>query len=254
MTYPPQTPWTRPGAGWPPARGPVPHRAAPPGRPQPPGPHPPEPTPEPPSWPPEHPRPGHEQPRPEPPQIPRSHVTPYLDTGSSWWEERLFEQRVLLATGRLDAERATALAAKLLTLDAVGEGPITLRIDTGNAEMGAAWLLVDTLDALVTPVHALVVGEIGGGSLGLLTAVAERRSHRHARFRLADPPLSGIVGTAERVSGEFASQQRLLDAFHTRLAATTGRDPDEIAADLRRGRFLTADQAVDYGLVTAILG
>ncbi|HEV2088531.1 MAG TPA: ATP-dependent Clp protease proteolytic subunit [Cryptosporangiaceae bacterium] len=181
-------------------------------------------------------------------------MTPYPDGGGSWWEERLFEQRILLATGRLDAERATALAAKLLTLDATGDGPISLRIDTGNAELGAAWLLVDTLDALVTPVHALVVGEVGGGSLALLTAVTERRSHPHARFRLADPPLSGIAGTAEQISGEFASQQGLLDAFHARLAATTGQDLSEITADLRRGRFLTADEAVRYGLVTALLG
>ena len=56
-------------------------------------------------------------------------MTPYPD-GASWWEERLFDQRIVLATGRLDRERATSLAAKVLTLDALGREAITLRLDS----------------------------------------------------------------------------------------------------------------------------
>jgi ATP-dependent Clp protease, protease subunit len=180
-------------------------------------------------------------------------VTPYPD-GASWWEERLFEQRVVLATGRLDRERATALAAKVLTLDALGREKITLRLDSEGADLDGVWSLVDTLDLLTAPVHLLVVGEAGGGSLALLTAVAERRAHPHARFRLAEPRLPGIAGTAERVAGEFAAHRALLDAFTERLARTTGRQVDQVAEDLRRGRFLTAEQAVGYGLVSALTG
>lgn len=223
--------------GWPPL----------PGRPDPLRPSPPEPD-----------RPGRETPFGPGPTTPSRlpvappTVTPYPDGGGSWWEERLFDQRVLIATGRLDRVRATALAAKLLTLDALDSAPITLRLDSDGADLEAVWSLVDTLDLLVTPVHLLVTGELGGAALVLLTAVAERHAHPHARFRLSEPRLPGMVGTAERVTGEFEGHRRLLTAFTERLAGTVGRPVDEVADDLRRGRFLPAPDAVEYGLVTAL--
>jgi ATP-dependent Clp protease protease subunit len=154
--------------------------------------------------------------------------------------------------GRLDAERAAVVAAQLLLLDAKNGDPVTLRLDSPDADLTAVWTLTDTLDALVVDVNALVVGELGGGSLALLTAATGRQAHPHARFRLSDPVLGQIHGTASEVSGEAAANQQSLDAFRARLAELTGRDLDDIETDLRRGRFLTAPEAVEYGLVTAL--
>ena len=210
----------------------------------------------PPGWPPRRPDFPPEYPGPTPPSrlpVGPSAMVAYPDGGGNWWEERLFDQRVLMATGRLDRERATALSAKLLTLDALDGDPITVRLDSEGADLDAVWSLVDTLDQLAAPVHVHVVGEVGGGSLALLTGVAERRSFPHARFRLAEPRLPHLAGTAEKIAGEFAGQQRLLDAFRARLAESTGRPLDDLTEDLRRGRFLTAPQAVEYGLVTGLV-
>jgi ATP-dependent Clp protease protease subunit len=156
----------------------------------------------------------------------------------------------VLINGPIDGERASQIASRLLLLDSRGRRPVTLRLDSGSADLTAVWTLVDTLDALVVPVHALVVGELGGGGLALLTAVAERSAHPHARFRLADPSLPGITGTAGQIAGEAAANQALVDAFHERLADLTGRGVEEVADDFRRGRFLTAQAAVEYGLIT----
>lgn len=170
----------------------------------------------------------------------------------SLWEDRLLDQRIVQISGPIDTERASQIAARLLLLDSRGRRPVTVRLDSAGADLTAVWTLVDTLDALVVPVHALVVGELGGGSLALLTAVAERYAHPHARFRLGEPSLPHVTGVAEEIAGEVAANQFLLDAFHERLTDLTGRPIEEIRADLRRGRFLTAPAAVEYGLISEV--
>ncbi|WP_051571291.1 ATP-dependent Clp protease proteolytic subunit [Cryptosporangium arvum] len=168
------------------------------------------------------------------------------------WEDRLLDQRIVQINGPIDADVASRVASRLLLLDTRTQRPVALRLNSGNADLTAVWTLVDTLDALVVPVHALVVGELGGGSLALLTAVAERYAHPHARFRLADPSLPNITGTAGELAGEAAANQKLVDSLHARVAELTGKPLDDVVGDFRRGRFLTADDAVEYGLVTDV--
>ena len=206
---------------------------------------------QPPGWEPVPPgQPGPPQP-PAWPSLPTPPPTPAEDI-RALWEDRLLDQRIVLVNGPLDAERASQCASRLLLLDSRGRQPVTLRLDSSNADLTAVWTLVDTLDALVVPVHALVVGELGGGSLALLTAVSERYAHPHARFRLANPSLPRILGTAGEIAGEAAANQALVDAFHQRLADLTGRPVDQISEDFRRGRFLPAPAAIEYGLITAL--
>ena len=209
----------------------------------------------PPNWqPPQPPHPPQpEQPRPYwPPTPPPTPPQPPAEDVRELWEDRLLDQRIVQINGRIDNDVASRVASRLLLLDGRTSRPITLRLNSGNADLTAVWTLVDTLDALVVGVHALVVGELGGGSLALLTAVSERYAHPHARFRLADPSLPGIVGTAGELAGEAAANKTLVDSFHARLAELTGKTLDEVADDFGRGRFLTAADAVEYGLITDI--
>ena len=205
----------------------------------------------PPGWQPSAPPP--EQPRPYwPPTPPPSPPQPPAEEVRELWEDRLLDQRIVQINGRIDDDVASRAASRLLLLDSRTHRPVTLRLNSGTADLTAIWTLVDTLDALVVPVHALVVGELGGGSLALLTAVAERYAHPHARFRLSEPSLPGITGTAGEIAGEAAANQALVDAFHARLAELTGRPLDDLVDDFRRGRFLTAPDAVEYGLITDV--
>ncbi|GAA0280223.1 ATP-dependent Clp protease proteolytic subunit [Cryptosporangium japonicum] len=224
----------------------------PPERPQPWGPRPPEWRP--PGWQPPQPPPASpEPPRPYfPPTPPPTPPQPPAEDVRELWEDRLLDQRIVQINGPIDADVASRVASRLLLLDAGTHRPVTLRLNSGNADLAAVWTLVDTLDALVVPVHALVVGELGGGSLALLTAVAERYAHPHARFRLADPSLPTITGTAGELAGEAAANQKLIDSFHARVAELTGKPLEEVVDDFRRGRFLTVADAVEYGLVTEV--
>jgi ATP-dependent Clp protease, protease subunit len=156
-------------------------------------------------------------------------------------------------TGRLDDAVAARAAAELLSLEAAGDTAIALHVDSRDGTLEAAFLLMDTVEALGAPLHAHCRGQAGGPVVGVV-AVARRRSATvHARFHLVQPTVR-LAGTPDQL-GALARQHRdLLVRFQARLARATGRPVDDIADDMRRGRYLDAREALDYGLIDSIAG
>ena len=166
-----------------------------------------------------------------------------------WLQEQLFERRIVLATGRLDDDVATKAAAALLALDADGDRPIELHLDSPDGALGAAFVLIDTADKLRSALRCR--GQIGGPAIGVVAAGDHRAATPHARFHLSQPT-ARFVGTPEEIAAQSRHQQELLWKLYGRLARRTGRPAEEIAEDTRRGRYLDARQALDYGLIDEI--
>jgi len=162
--------------------------------------------------------------------------------------ERLFERRIVMAHGPLDDEAATSLCAQLLTLDAERNEPIRLEVQGLTAGLAAALTVMGVLDVLRVPVHAYAGGQVAGPALGVLAAAPQRRAYPNAVFTLSEPRLD-FAGPATSLASEEERVRVMMDALYLRLAEVTGREVDEIRADARRGRSLTADDAIGYGLV-----
>jgi ATP-dependent Clp protease protease subunit len=189
------------------------------------------------------PRPAGPQPGPQP--------WPSVDRGDSL-RERLLERRIVLVQGHLDDQRATEAAAMLLTLDAEISDPVSLRLDSPDGELGASLLLTDTIGLMRAPVHLLCTGEVAGPPVVVLTVAARREATPHARFALREPRLE-IAGNADQIAALARQHAALLGQWCARLAALTGHPVDEIRDDVRPpGRFLSAEDAVSYGLVERV--
>ena len=76
---------------------------------------------------------------------------------------RLLAQRVVLLHGPLDDFSVTRVAAELMTLDAEGDDPVTLRVDCGEAALAPALTLMDVVELMGVPVRALCLGQVGVG-------------------------------------------------------------------------------------------
>jgi hypothetical protein len=63
---------------------------------------------------------------------------------SAWLQEKLFERRIVLVTGRLDDDLAAEAAAAVMTLDAIGDEPIELHLDSPDGTLESAFVLIDT--------------------------------------------------------------------------------------------------------------
>jgi ATP-dependent Clp protease, protease subunit len=171
-----------------------------------------------------------------------------------WLEERLFDQRIVMIRGQLDAHAASSIAAALLTLDASGADPVQLHVASGGGDLNSAHSVIDVIDAMGAPVHALVTSEAGGSVLAVLAAAAKRSCYRHARFRLQEPRAAGVTGTADEVAAAAGQHLRELEEVILRLVEVTGQTRSRIEDDLSAGRILSAEEARDYGLIDEIVG
>lgn len=200
--------------------------------------------------------PGIPQPRPRSDTAPR-HLPAWaerLPSGEDWLSQRLFDNRIVLVRGNVDRDAATRLAAQLLALDADSSRPVRLQLDTASADLTAALVVADTLDLLRVTTHGLVIGEVGGGSLVILIATNHRSALRHARLRLTEPSPDAALRHRADQPEAIRQQGELLAEFVERLALVTHRPSNTVAVDLRSRRYLTATEAVKYGLIHEIAG
>jgi ATP-dependent Clp protease, protease subunit len=204
-----------------------------------------------PPHPPEPPRPRHDpwHPEPRPPAPGAASASAALVVGGGdWLAERLFDQRVVTLSGELDTDAVNRAVAELALLDATGNDPVRLRLSGVGADLEGALTLVDALDLVGVPVHATSLGTLSGPAVAVL-AVADRRvAGAHAMVRLCEPRAPhGVPG--HEVEAWAAEHVRQLRRLQERLAAACGRSVDEVAADMRAGRLLDAEEARAYGLV-----
>lgn len=200
----------------------------------------------PPPW--QAPHPG----RPEPSRPPLPGFPTVQPPPAGTAEDRLREHGIVLLSGFLDQAAAQRAAAALMLLDAEHDGPVRLHLSCPDGDLDGALLLADTVDLLTLDTTALVSGVVGGPVLAVIAAAGRREAHPHALLRLREPT-GTAAGRADRLAADAEQHARQVDQLHRRLAAVTGREVDDIAADLRAGRLLTAPQAVDYGLLDALL-
>ena len=187
------------------------------------------------------------EPRPVAPGPVSASASLTIGTGD-WLGERLLAQRVVALAGELDAETVNRTVAALALLDAEGNEPVRLRLSGVRADLDTALPLVDALDLMGVPVHATAVGMLTGAAVALL-AVADRRSvGPHAILQLSEPRTPGGIPGRE-MEARAAEHAARLRALQERLAEACRRPVAEIAADMRAGRLLTAQEAVGYGLV-----
>jgi ATP-dependent Clp protease protease subunit len=164
---------------------------------------------------------------------------------------RLLAQRVVLLRGPLDDFSVTRVSAELMTLDAEGDEAVTLRVDCGEAALAPALTLMDVIELMGVPVRALCLGQVGGGAVGVVAVCSHRAALPSTRFSLTEPVtqlqahVRDVAQWAELRAGE---RSRYCD----RIGAAAGRDPATVERDLERGRFLGAEEALEYGILDEV--
>ena len=140
-----------------------------------------------------------------------------------------------------------------MALDAAGDDARHRCTSTARGgTLEAALTIIDTIDLLGVPVRARCVGRAEGVAVGIVAVAHHRSATPHAalparaarrRVRRSAPP------TSRRNAREH---QRQVESFVDRLASATGRPFEHVEADLERGRWLDADEALAYGLIDEI--
>jgi ATP-dependent Clp protease, protease subunit len=164
---------------------------------------------------------------------------------------RLLAERVVLLNGPFDELSGTRVSAELMTLDADGDEPVTLRVDCADAGLAPALTLMDVIELMGVPVRALCLGQVGAGAIGVVAVCTHRAAMPSTRFSLCEPATelkAHVRNVAQWAELHAAERQR----FCARLGAAAGRSAAAVEQDLGHGRFLGAAEAVEYGILDEV--
>ena len=133
--------------------------------------------------------------------------------------------------GPLDDLSVTRVSAELMTLDAEGDDPVTLRVDCGEAALGPALTVMDVIELMGVPVRALCLGQVGGGAIGVVAVCAHRAALPSTRFALHEPTTAMEAHVRDMAQwAELRASER--HRFCERLAGAAGRPAGEVEEDL----------------------
>lgn len=192
--------------------------------------------------------------KPPPPPV----RMPIIDMGDGKQMDvisRLLQDRILLLGQGVDDEVANVLVAQLLYL--ANEDPekdITLYINSPGGSVSAGMAIYDTMQYVPCDVSTVCFGMAASMGAFLLGAGApgKRRSLPNARIMIHQP-LGGAQGQAADIEIQAKEILFIREVLNTYIAEYTDQPKDKIEDDCDRDFFMTAEEALDYGIIDEVV-
>jgi len=169
---------------------------------------------------------------------------------------RLLKERVIFLVGPIDDYVANVVVAQLLFLES--ENPdkdINLYINSPGGSVSAGLAIYDTMQFLKPDVSTMCIGQAASMGSLLLTAGAagKRYALPHSRIMIHQPWSGGIQGQASDIDIHAREIIKTRQTLNEILSKHTGQAIDRIASDTDRDRFMSSEDAKNYGLIDAVL-
>ena len=168
---------------------------------------------------------------------------------------RLLKDRIISLNGEVNDMTAEIITNSLLILESEdSDAPITLFINSPGGSVSAGMSIFDTMQYVSCPVYTIATGL--AASMGSFLLAAGEPGHRMAMPNaeiMIHQPLGGMRGQATDM--DIAAQHILStrDKLNRILAKRCGQLLKKIAKDTERDNWLSADEALEYGLIDAIV-
>ena len=168
---------------------------------------------------------------------------------------RLLRERIIFLGTEIDDEVANSVVAQLLLLDSENpEKDIMLYINSPGGSVTAGFAIYDTMQHIRADVSTICLGEAASMGAFLLSAGAKgkRMALPSARIMIHQP-LGGAKGQATDIELEAKEILRIKKSLNSILASNTGQPLKKIEKDTDRDYIMTADEAVEYGMIDKVI-
>lgn len=168
--------------------------------------------------------------------------------------QKMLKTRTILLSGEVNKELAERVVKQLLLLEADGDDPIKVFIDSPGGDVDAGFAIYDMIRFIKPKVYTVGMGLVASaGSLILLAAPPERRIGLPNSHYLIHQPLSGMRGVATEIEIHANELEKLRVKINKLIAAETGIDEAKVSEDTDRDYWMSADEALDYKLISSIV-
>ncbi len=168
---------------------------------------------------------------------------------------RLLKERVIFLVGPVNDHTANLVVAQLLFLESENpEKDISLYINSPGGSVSAGLAIYDTMQFIKPDVSTLCTGLAASMGAFLLAAGAKGKRFSLPNSRIMiHQPLGGASGQASDIEIQAREILYLRERLNNILAEKTGQNMDQIGRDTDRDNFMSAEQAVEYGMIDKVL-
>ncbi|MFI7062830.1 ATP-dependent Clp protease proteolytic subunit [Kribbella sp. NPDC050124] len=185
------------------------------------------------------------------------------------WEERtsygmrridpytkLFEDRIIFLGTPITDEIANAVMAQLLCLQSMdSDRDISIYINSPGGSFTALTAIYDTVRYIKPDVQTVCLGQAASAAAVLLAAgtPGKRLALPNSRIIIHQPATEGTYGQSSDIEIQANEILRLRALLEKMISEASGKSLEAVSRDIERDKFLTADQAIEYGLIDDVL-
>ena len=186
------------------------------------------------------------------------------------WEERtsygfrridpyakLFEDRIIYLGTPISDDVANAVIAQLLCLQSMNpDADISIYINSPGGSFTALTAIYDTIQFIKPDVQTVCMGQAASAAAILLAAGTQgkRMALPNSRILIHQPYTEGTFGQTSDIEIQANEILRMRELLEKMIADHSGKPIEEVSRDIERDKILTAQQAVEYGIVDQVLG
>jgi ATP-dependent Clp protease protease subunit len=173
---------------------------------------------------------------------------------NSFLEEKAFKSRTVLVFGAISDSSASEIARRLIALDAHSSAPIDIFVSSPGGHLESGDAIHDMLRFISAPVNMIGTGWVGSAATHMYLGVPRERRYctPNTRF-LIHQPSGGAGGQATDIAIHAQEILKARERIARVIARETGKPFDTVLLDIERDRWLSAQEAVEYGLVGQII-
>jgi ATP-dependent Clp protease protease subunit len=195
--------------------------------------------------------------------------SPTMDYYIPQWEERtsygmrridpytkLFEDRIIFLGTPISDDIANAVMAQLLCLQQMdAERDIEIYLNSPGGSFTALTAIYDTMRYIKPDVRTVCLGQAASAAAVILAAgtKGKRLALPNSRILIHQPAMEGGYGQSSDIEIQAKEVLRIRALMEQMLAEDTGKTPAEVSRDIERDKYLTAEQALEYGLIDEVL-
>lgn len=173
---------------------------------------------------------------------------------STFLEEKAFRSRVILIFGTITDTLASETVRRLLALDSESDAPITMMISSPGGHLESGDAIHDVARFVSAPVIMVGTGWVGSAATHLyLGAPKERRFCLPQTRFLIHQPSGGTRGPASDIAIQAKEIITARERIAQVIARESGQPIERVREDIERDRWMSAREAIDYGLVSRII-
>lgn len=169
---------------------------------------------------------------------------------------KLFEDRIVFLGVQVDDTSADDIMAQLLVLEAQDpDSMITMYINSPGGSFTALTAIYDTMMYIKPEIQTVCLGQASSAAAVLLAAGApgKRLALPNARVLIHQPAMEGMHGQASDIEIIAKEIERMRTWLEETIAFHSGQEVEKVRKDIDRDTFLTAQEALEYGLVDQVL-